>query len=109
MLQTGVSSDGTTLNILALAGVSARETVVVAPLATLKSGALSPGLSCGPASVIGVPLNVRAALRFCMASPRVLMTEGGLWARAPGTVYGARGATRWRARRATRGRAGVGR
>src|SRR2546423_12670298 len=55
VLQTGVSSDGTTLNIRALPGVSASERVVVAPLATLKSGALSPGLSCGPISVNGLP------------------------------------------------------
>src|SRR5262245_493294 len=71
MLQTGVSRDGTTLNIRAFAGVSARLTVEVGPLATLKSGALSPALICGPSRVIGGPLDVTAAVRFCMGPPRV--------------------------------------
>src|SRR5438132_12464867 len=39
------------------------------PLVTqAKSGAESPGLSCGPTSVSGLPLNVTALARFCMAN-----------------------------------------
>jgi hypothetical protein len=56
-----------------LAGVSARDRVVVAPFAVLKSGALSPAFRSGPIRVIGFPLKVTAAARFSM----VLFLERG--------------------------------
>src|SRR5438132_13093600 len=66
MLHTGVSSDGTTLNRRALAGVLARSTISRPLVRTAKSGALSPAFSCGPTRVKGLPLNVTALVRFCM-------------------------------------------
>src|ERR1700746_2355385 len=65
-LQTGVSSDGTTLNNLALAGVFARSTTSKPLVTQAKSGALSPGFNCGPTNVSGLPLNVTAFARFGM-------------------------------------------
>src|SRR5438034_6518732 len=51
----------------ALWGVLLRP-IISRPLVTqAKSGAESPGLSCGPTSVSGLPLNVTALARFCMA------------------------------------------
>src|SRR3954469_25417642 len=73
MLHTGVSSDGTTLNIRALPGVSVRDTVVAALLAALKSGAWSPGFSCGPTRGIGLPLNGTAVARFCICVSSVVL------------------------------------
>ncbi len=79
MLQTGVSSEGTTLSMRALLGVAPRVRVVAALFATVKSGAWSPALSCGPTNVIGLPLNVTAALRFCMMLPqRVFSARFGM-------------------------------
>src|SRR5437588_2082695 len=67
MLQTPVSSDGTTLKRRGLAAVWARPTVS-RPDRQAKLGALSPAFSCGPTSVTGPPLNVTAFGRFCMVN-----------------------------------------
>src|SRR5262249_40585832 len=67
-LQTGVSSEGTTLKRRAFAGVLARVTDSRAPLRQSKSGALSPFFSCGPTRDKGLPLNVTAFARFCMVN-----------------------------------------
>ena len=63
LLQTGVSSEGTTLKRRALPAVSASDTTASPAPTASKSGALSPGLSLGPTSVIGLPLNVTSPLR----------------------------------------------
>src|SRR5205085_12389788 len=42
-----------------------------------KSGALSPGLSCGPTSVFASPLKVTAFSRFCMGNSSVAAEIGG--------------------------------
>src|SRR5690349_242381 len=57
MLHTPVSSDGTTLNIRAVAGVSASVTLSNT-FRQVKSGALSPGFSSDPARFTAPPLNV---------------------------------------------------
>src|SRR4051812_43346704 len=66
MLHTGVSSEGTTLKRRGLPGVWARLVVSLRPAAQVKSGALSPGLSCGPISVRGEPFKVMPLGRLIM-------------------------------------------
>ena len=63
LLQTGVSSDGTTLNSRALPAVSASVTTASPAPTPVKSGAESPGFSLGPTRSIGLPLNVTSPLR----------------------------------------------
>src|SRR3954452_17424018 len=84
MLQTGVSSDGTTLNSRALAGVLARVTTSSPWVTQAKSGAWSPGLSCRPTSVSGLPLNFTALARFSMTKT----SFAGETVSTTGTGYG---------------------
>ena len=64
VLQTGVSSDGTTLNSRALPAVSASFTDASPAPTQVKSGDLSPALSFGPASSMGLPLNSHCPARL---------------------------------------------
>src|SRR5262245_5777632 len=64
-LHTGVSSEGTTLNMRALAGVLPSLNIS-RPVTQAKSGALSPGLSCGPARLYIVSLNLTWRAMVCL-------------------------------------------
>src|SRR5262245_42929911 len=65
-LHTGVSNDGTTLNMRAFAGVLASVTTSNGLVAHANSGALSPALSWGPTKVSIESLNFTALGRFVM-------------------------------------------
>src|SRR5204863_2014455 len=83
MLHTPVSSDGTTLNSRAFAGVSASVTLS-SPFSPVNAGAWLPGFNSEPARLTALPLNVTVR---GMVAPGVGGQESGV-RRTPKPICG---------------------